>query len=546
MAKQILFGEAARVAMKNGVDILANAVKVTLGPRGRNVVLDKGYGSPIITNDGVTIAKEIELKNKYENIGADIVKEVASKTNDVAGDGTTTATLLAQSIIGEGLKNVAAGASPVMLKRGIETAVAEVVKFLKTKLAKPVTTREEIAQVASVSSKDPEIGGTIADIIDKVGKEAVITVEESQAFGLTAEIVEGMQFDRGFISHYMVTNTERMESVYTDPMILITDRKISAVADIVPLLEKISQSGKRDLVIIADEIEGDALATLVVNKLRGVFNTLAIKSPGFGDRKKELLEDIAIVTGGTVISEEKGMKLDAVDLTMLGKAHKIVATKENTTIVGGKGKKATIEARATQLRAQLTKTTSSFDKEKLQERVAKLTGGIAVIKVGAATEVEQKEKQHRTEDAVQATKAAMEEGIVAGGGVALVRALTALKTLKAENEDEQTGIEIIRRALEEPLRQIAFNAGKEGSVVIAEVMKGKDSFGYNAESDEYGDMIKWGIVDPVKVTRSALQNAASAAAMFLTTEAVITDLPEPEKPQPPMGGGMGGMDGMDY
>ena len=542
MAKQILFGEAARVAMKNGVDILANAVKVTLGPRGRNVVLDKGYGSPIITNDGVTIAKEIELKNKYENIGADIVKEVASKTNDVAGDGTTTATLLAQSIIGEGLKNVAAGASPVMLKRGIETAVAEVVKFLKTKLAKPVTTREEIAQVASVSSKDPEIGGTIADIIDKVGKEAVITVEESQAFGLTAEIVEGMQFDRGFISHYMVTNTERMESVYTDPMILITDRKISAVADIVPLLEKISQSGKRDLVIIADEIEGDALATLVVNKLRGVFNTLAIKSPGFGDRKKELLEDIAIVTGGTVISEEKGMKLDAVDLTMLGKAHKIVATKENTTIVGGKGKKATIEARAAQLRAQLTKTTSSFDKEKLQERVAKLTGGIAVIKVGAATEVEQKEKQHRTEDAVQATKAAMEEGIVAGGGVALVRALTALKTLKAENEDEQTGIEIIRRALEEPLRQIAFNAGKEGSVVIAEVMKGKDSFGYNAESDEYGDMIKWGIVDPVKVTRSALQNAASAAAMFLTTEAVITDLPEPEKPQPPMGGGMGGMD----
>src|SRR3990167_4828610 len=420
MAKQLLFGEAARVAMKNGVDILANAVKVTLGPRGRNVVLDKGYGSPIITNDGVTIAKEIELKNKYENIGADIVKEVASKTNDVAGDGTTTATLLAQSIIGEGLKNVAAGASPVMLKRGIETAVAEVVKFLKTKLAKPVTTREEIAQVASVSSKDPEIGGTIADIIDKVGKEAVITVEESQAFGLTAEIVEGMQFDRGFISHYMVTNTERMESVYTDPMILITDRKISAVADIVPLLEKISQSGKRDLVIIADEIEGDALATLVVNKLRGVFNTLAVKSPGFGDRKKEMLEDIAIVTGGQVISEEKGLKLDGVDLSMLGRARKIVSTKENTTIIGGKGKKSTIDARVAQVRTQLAKTTSEFDKEKLQERVAKLTGGVAVIKVGAATEVEQKEKQHRTEDAVQATKAAMEEGIVAGGGGGLV------------------------------------------------------------------------------------------------------------------------------
>src|SRR3989338_8361788 len=546
MAKQIQFGEAARVALKNGVDILANAVKVTIGPKGRNVVLDKGFGTPTITNDGVTIAKEIELKNKFENIGADIVKEVASKTNDVAGDGTTTATLLAQAIIHEGLKNVTAGASPLSLKKGIEKAVEEVVKFLKTKLAKPVTTKEEIAQVATVSSKDPEIGSQIAEIINKVGKDAVITVEQSHTFGLTSEIVEGMQFDRGFVSAYMINNPDRMEAVYEDALILITDRKISAVADIVPILEKISQSGKRDLIIIADEVEGDALATLVVNKLRGIFNTLAIKSPGFGDRKKEMLEDIAIVTGGTVISEEKGMKLDAVDLTMLGKAHKIVATKENTTIVGGKGKKATIEARATQLRAQLTKTTSSFDKEKLQERVAKLTGGIAVIKVGAATEVEQKEKQHRTEDAVQATKAAMEEGIVAGGGVALVRALTALKTLKAENEDEQTGIEIIRRALEEPLRQIAFNAGKEGSLVIAEVMKGKDSFGYNAESDDYGDMIKWGIVDPVKVPRSALQNAASAAAMFLTTEAVITDLPEPEKPQPPMGGGMGGMGGMDY
>lgn len=547
MPKQILFGEAARVALKNGVDTLANAVKITLGPKGRNVVLDKGFGSPTITNDGVTIAKEIELKNKYENVGADIVKEVASKTNDVAGDGTTTATLLAQAIINEGLKNVTAGASPIALKRGIEKAVEEVVKFLKTKLAKPVTTKEEIAQVATVSSKDPDIGNQIADIINKVGKEAVITVEQSQTFGLTAEIVEGLQFDRGYISPYMITNAERMEASYENSYVLITDRKISAVADIVPLLEKISQTGKRELVIIADEVEGDALATLVVNKLRGVFNTLAIKSPGFGDRKKEMLEDIAIITGGQVIAEEKGLKLEGVDLAMLGQMRKIVATKENTTIIGGKGKKAAMEARVAQLRNQLSKTTSEFDKEKLQERVAKLTGGVAVIKVGAATEVEQKEKQHRTEDAVQATKAAMEEGVVAGGGVALVRALAALDNLKTENSDEKTGIVIVRRALEEPLRQIAINAGKEGSVVVEEVKKGKGSFGYNAEIGEYGDMIQWGIVDPVKVTRSALQNAASAAAMFLTTEAVITDIPEEKPALGGMPGGMGGMGGMgDY
>lgn len=530
------------MALKNGVDILANAVKVTLGPKGRNVVLDKGFGTPTITNDGVTIAKEIELKNKFENIGADIVKEVASKTNDVAGDGTTTATLLAQAIIHEGLKNVTAGASPISLKRGIEKAVEEVVKFLKTKLAKQVTTKEEIAQVATVSSKDPEIGSQIAEIINKVGKDAVITVEQSQTFGLTSEIVEGMQFDRGFISPYMINNAERMEAVYEDALILITDRKISAVADIVPLLEKISHSGKRELVIIADEIEGDALATLVVNKLRGVFNALAIKSPGFGDRKKELLEDIAVVTGGQVIAEEKGLKLESVDLSMLGRVHKIVSSKENTTIIGGKGKKSVLDTRVNQLKTQLAKTTSEFDKEKLQERIAKLTGGVAVIKVGAATEVEQKEKQHRTEDAVQATKAAMEEGIVAGGGVALVRALVALKNVKAEG-DEKTGVEIIRRALEEPLRQIAANAGKEASVIMEEVKKGKDAFGYNAETDEYGDMIQFGIVDPVKVTRSALQNAASAAAMFLTTEAVITELPE----EKPVGGGMPPMGGMgDY
>ena len=544
MAKQIQFGEAARVALKNGVDILANVVKVTLGPKGRNVVLDKGFGSPTITNDGVTIAKEIELKNKYENIGAEIVKEVASKTNDVAGDGTTTATLLAQAIIHEGLKNVTAGASPLSLKKGIEKAVEEVVKFLKTKLAKQVTTKEEIAQVATVSSKDPEIGSQIAEIINKVGKDAVITVEQSQTFGLTSEIVEGMQFDRGFVAPYMITNPERMEASYEDPFILITDRKISAVADIVPLMEKISHSGKRELVIIADEVEGDALTTLVVNKLRGIFSTLAVKSPGFGDRKKEMLEDIAVVTGGQVISEEKGLKLESVDLSMLGRARKIVSTKENTTIIGGKGKKSAIETRVTQVRTQLAKTTSEFDKEKLQERVAKLTGGVAVIKVGAATEVEQKEKQHRTEDAVQATKAAMEEGIVAGGGVALVRALVALKNVKIENADEQTGVEIIRRALEEPLRQIAANAGKEASVIMEQVKKGKDAYGYNADTDEYGDLIQFGIVDPVKVTRSALQNAASAAAMFLTTEAVITDIPEEKQSGP---GGMSPMGGMgDY
>ena len=544
MPKQILFSELARAALKNGVDILANAVKVTLGPKGRNVVLDKGFGSPTITNDGVTIAKEIELKNKYENIGAEIVKEVASKTNDVAGDGTTTATLLAQAIIHEGLKNVTAGASPLSLKKGIEKAVEEVVKFLKTKLAKQVTTKEEIAQVATVSSKDPEIGSQIAEIINKVGKDAVITVEQSQTFGLTSEIVEGMQFDRGFVAPYMITNPERMEASYEDPFILITDRKISAVADIVPLMEKISHSGKRELVIIADEVEGDALTTLVVNKLRGIFSTLAVKSPGFGDRKKEMLEDIAVVTGGQVISEEKGLKLESVDLSMLGRARKIVSTKENTTIIGGKGKKSAIETRVTQVRTQLAKTTSEFDKEKLQERVAKLTGGVAVIKVGAATEVEQKEKQHRTEDAVQATKAAMEEGIVAGGGVALVRALVALKNVKIENADEQTGVEIIRRALEEPLRQIAANAGKEASVIMEQVKKGKDAYGYNADTDEYGDLIQFGIVDPVKVTRSALQNAASAAAMFLTTEAVITDIPEEKQSGP---GGMSPMGGMgDY
>lgn len=538
MAKQLKFGEQARISMKNGVDTLANAVKITLGPKGRNVVLDKGFGSPIITNDGVTIAKEIELKDKFENIGADIVKEVASKTNDIAGDGTTTATLLAQAIITEGLRNVAAGASPLALKRGIELAVETVVTHLKNKLAKKITSQEEIAQVAAISAKDPDIGAKIAEIINKIGKEAVITVEESQTFGLNYEIVEGLQFDRGYISPYMVTNTERMEAGYTDPYILITDRKISSIKDIVPLLEKISQAGKRELVIIADEIDGDALATLVVNKLRGNFSALGLKAPGFGDRKKEMLEDIATITGGQVIAEEKGMKLETVELAMLGRAGKVVSTKEHTTIVGGKGKKTDIDKRANQIKSQLAQTTSSFDKEKLRERLAKLSGGIAVIKVGAATEVEQKEKQHRTEDAVQATKAAMEEGIVPGGGVALIRGTSSLDSLKVEG-DEKTGVDIIRRALQMPLWQIAQNAGQHGSVVVEEVKKQTGSMGYNADTDKYGDLIKWGIIDPVKVTRSALQNAASAAAMFLTTEAVITDIPE-EKPAPSgMGPGMG-------
>lgn len=533
MSKQIKFSEDGRKRLKKGVDSLANAIKITLGPKGRNAVLDKGFGAPTITNDGVTIAKEIELKDKFENIGAEIVKEVASKTNDVAGDGTTTATLLAQTIISEGLKNVTAGADPIALKRGIEKAVDEAVSFLKAKLTKRITSKEEIAQVATISAKDSQIGDTIAEIFDKLGKEAVITVEESQTFGITTEMVEGLQFDRGYISPYMITNPERMEAVLDDPYILITDKKIGSIQDIVPLLEKMSKTGKRELVIIADDVEGDALATLVVNKLRGTFSGLALKTPGFGDRKKEMLEDIAVITGGQVISEEKGLKLESIELPMLGRARRIVAAKENTTIVGGRGKKAEIDKRVSQIKNQITGSASEFDKEKLQERLGKLSGGVAVIKVGAATEVEQKEKQHRTEDAVQATKAAMEEGIVPGGGIAFVRTQNAMKNLKV-NDDERTGAEIVKRALEEPLRQIAVNAGAEGSVVLDKVRKGQNSsFGFNADLNQYGDLYKWGIVDPVKVTRSALQNAASAAAMFLTTEVVITDIPEEKKSQIP-------------
>ncbi len=541
MAKDIKFSEDARKSIKRGIDKLADAVKVTLGPKGRNVVLDKGFGSPIVTNDGVTIAKEIELKDKFENVGAALVQEVASKTNDIAGDGTTTATLLAQAMINEGIKNVTAGANPVGIRTGIEKGVEMVVEELRS-ISKKVAGKKEISQVATISAKDKRIGDLIAEVMEEVGKDGVITVEESKMFGIEKEVVEGMQFDKGYISPYMITNSERMEASYEDPYILITDKKISAVSDIVPLLEKLAQAGKKDLVIIADEIEGEALATLIVNKLRGAFNTLAIKAPGFGDRKKEMLDDIAVVTGGQVISEEVGLKLANTEINMLGQARKIVASKENTTVVDGKGKKSKIEERVEQIKKEIELNDSDFDKEKLQERLAKLSGGVAVIKVGAATETEQKEKQHRTEDALNATRAAIEEGIVPGGGVALVRAISVLDDVKTVNSDEETGINILRRALEEPLRQIAHNAGREGSVILAEVKKRKQREGYNADKDKYEDLVEAGIIDPTKVTRSALQNAASIASMFLTTEAVVTDLPE-EKGE--AGGGMpGGMPGM--
>ena len=540
MAKQILFDEKARRLLKRGVDKLVDTVKVTLGPKGRNVVLDKGFGAPHITNDGVTIAKEIELENKFENIGAEIVKEVATKTNDVAGDGTTTAAVLAQAIINEGLKNVAAGANPLEIKRGLEKGTEAVIGELK-KLSKQINNKSEIAQVATISAQDPEIGEMLADIMNELGKDSVITVEESQTFGLSKEVVEGMQFDKGYISHYMITNPERMEAEYDDPLILITDKKIASLQEIIPVLEKVAKSGKKDLVIIAEELEGDALATLVVNKLRGTFNTLAIKAPGFGDRRKEMLQDIAILTGGQVITEEVGLKLDGVELKMLGRARKVISTKENTTIIEGKGKKSEIEDRVAQIKKEIEQSDSDFDKEKLQERLAKLSGGVAVIKVGAATELEMKAKKDKIEDALNATKAAVAEGIVAGGGVALIRTLKALETAKVDG-DEKIGLAILKRALEEPLRQIAHNAGKDGAVAAAEVKKGTGGFGYNALTDEYEDLIKAGIIDPTKVVRSALQNAVSAASMLLTTEAVVTDLPEKKDDRmPPMPPG-----GMDY
>lgn len=552
MAKQMLFDDKARAALKRGVDKLADAVKVTLGPKGRNVVFDKGYGSPTITNDGVTIAKEISLEDKFENIGAELVKEVATKTNDVAGDGTTTATLLAQIIIAEGMKNVAAGANPMLIRHGIEKGVVAVVEELK-KISKPVAGQEEIAQVASISANDPEIGRIIADAMKDVGSDGVITIEESQSFGVEKEVVEGMQFDKGYVSPYMITNSERMEAEYQDPYILITDKKISSIHDILPLLEKIAATGKKELVIIAEDVDGEALATFVVNKIRGTFHCLAVKAPGFGDRRKEMLQDIAVLTGGKVISEEVGLKLDAAVIESLGRARKVVSTKENTTIVEGKGDQEELKSRVALLRKQIEKTESEYDKEKMQERLAKLAGGIAVLKVGAATETEMKEKKYRIEDALAATKAAIEEGIVPGGGVALLRCIASLDSVNAESPEEKVGIAILRRALEEPLRQIASNAGKDGSIVVEEVKKRKGNDGYNAAKDIYEDLVVAGIIDPTKVTRSALQNAASISSMLLTTEVVICDVPEKKEESHGGGGGMGGgmpgmggMGGYDY
>ncbi len=540
MAKEILFDEEARRALSRGVDALANAVKVTLGPKGRNVVLEKKFGAPSITNDGVTIARDIELEDHFENMGAQLVKEVATKTNDVAGDGTTTATLLAQAIVREGLKNVVAGANPMIIKKGIEAAVAKLVDEIKNN-AKKVEGKEAIAQVASISSGDAEIGQLIADAMEKVGNDGVITVEESKTMTTNLKVVEGMQFDRGYISPYMVTDADKMEAVMDDPYILITDRKISSIQDILPILEQVVKQGK-SLVIIAEDVDGEALATIVVNKLRGTFKALAVKAPGFGDRRKAMLEDIAILTGGTVISEELGRKLDSVTFADLGHARQIRATKEETTIVEGSGDKNEITARVGQIKKLIETTTSDFDKEKLQERLAKLAGGVAVIEIGAATEVEMKEKKLRIEDALNATRAAVEEGIVAGGGTTFIDILPALDDVKADG-DAKVGVEIVKRAIEEPVRQIANNAGQEGSVVAEAVKKSDKGVGFNALTNEYVDMIKAGIVDPAKVVRSALQNAASIAAMILTTETLVADKPEPPAPAMPggMGGGMPGM-----
>ena len=538
MAKQILFDEEARRALGRGVDALANAVKVTLGPKGRNVVLDKKYGAPTITNDGVTIARDIELEDPFENMGAQLVKEVATKTNDIAGDGTTTATLLAQAMIQEGMRNVVAGANPMIVKKGIETAVKTLVEEIKSK-AQKVETKAKIAQVAAISSGDSEVGDLIAEAMEKVGKDGVITVEESKSMDTNLSVVEGMQFDRGYISPYMVTDTEKMEAVMDDPYVLITDRKISSVADILPVLEQVVKQGKQ-IVIIAEDLDGEALATIVVNKLRGTFKALAVKAPGFGDRRKAMLEDIAILTGGTVISEEIGRKLDSVTLADLGRARQVRSTKEETTIVDGAGDKAQISARVDQLKKQIADTTSDFDREKLQERLAKLSGGVAVVEIGAATEVEMKDKKYRVEDALNATRAAVEEGIVAGGGTTFIDILPALDKIQAEG-DVKVGIEIVKRAVEAPVRQIAENAGLEGSVVVDSVKKAGDGVGFNALENTYVDMIGAGIVDPAKVTRSALQNAASIAAMVLTTETLVTDKPEPEAPMPGGAPGMGGM-----
>lgn len=538
MAKEIRFSEDARHAMLRGVDALANAVKVTLGPKGRNVVLEKKFGSPLITNDGVTIAKEIELENAFENMGAQLVKEVATKTNDVAGDGTTTATVLAQALIREGLKNVTAGASPIGLRKGIDKAVRAAVEELKN-ISKAIEGKQSIAQVAAISAADEEVGELIAEAMEKVGKDGVITVEESRGFATELEVVEGMQFDRGYVSPYMITDTDKMEAVLDNPYILITDKKISSTQEILPLLEKIVQQS-RPLLIIAEDIEGEAQAMLIVNKLRGTFNAVAVKAPGFGDRREAMLQDIAALTGGQVITEKLGLDLKSTTVDQLGNARQVIVTKENTTIVDGSGDKADIQARVNQIRAQLEETTSEFDKEKLQERLAKLAGGVAVVKVGAATETELKERKLRIEDALNATRAAVEEGIVSGGGVALVNVYGAVASVQAEG-DEKTGVNIVLRALEEPVRTIAANAGEEGSVIVDRLKKEKVGIGYNAATGEWVNMIEAGIVDPAKVTRSALQHAASVAGLFLTTEAVIADKPEPEKPAAPDMGGMGGM-----
>ncbi|URN96660.1 MAG: chaperonin GroEL [Candidatus Pristimantibacillus lignocellulolyticus] len=541
MAKEIKFSEDARRSMLRGVDALANAVKVTLGPKGRNVVLEKKFGSPLITNDGVSIAKEIELEDAFENMGAQLVKEVATKTNDIAGDGTTTATVLAQAMIREGLKNVTAGANPMVIRKGIDKAVKAAVIELNN-ISRKVETSQDIAQVGAISSADDEVGRLIAEAMDKVGNDGVITVEESKGFATELEVVEGMQFDRGYISPYMITDTDKMEAILDNPYILITDKKITNIQEILPVLEKVVQSGKQ-LLIIAEDVEGEAQATLVVNKLRGTFTCVAVKAPGFGDRRKAMLQDIAALTGGQVITEELGLDLKSTDVDALGTARQVRITKENTIIVDGAGNKADIQARVSQIKAQLEDTTSEFDKEKLQERLAKLAGGVAVIKVGAATETELKERKLRIEDALNSTRAAVEEGIVSGGGTALVNVYNAVAAVEATG-DEQTGVNIVLRALEEPVRTIAANAGQEGSVIVERLKNEKVGIGYNAATGEWVNMFEAGIVDPAKVTRSALQNAASVAAMFLTTEAVVAEKPEPNKPAMPDMGGMGGMGGM--
>ncbi len=551
MAKEIIYSENARKKLKSGADKLANAVKVTLGPKGRNVVLDKSYGAPVITNDGVSIAKEIELEDRTENMGAQIVKEASEKTNDMAGDGTTTACVLAQALIAEGLKNVAAGANPLAIKRGIDKGVQAVVANLK-EMSKPISQKEEMAQVATISAESVELGNLIAEVMAEVGKDGVVTVEESKNLDIRKEIVKGLQFDRGYSSAYMVTDTERMEAILEDPYILITEKKISSLPELLPILEKVVQTGKKEMLIIADDVEGDALATLVVNKLRGIFNVLAVKAPGFGDRKKEMLQDIAAVTGATVVSEQLGMKLENLTIKDLGSARRVVAGKEKTVIVEGKGDRELIENRVKQIKNEIAKTESDFDKEKLQERLAKLAGGVAVIKVGAATEIEQKARQHKTEDALAATRAAVEEGIVPGGGVALLNAAKTLDKVQVDGE-EAVGIAILKRALEEPIRQIAQNAGVEGAVVIEKIRQNNGTVGFNAAKMKYEDMLAAGVVDPTKVVRATIQNAASAASILLTTEAIVVERPKKESPMPGgMPGGMGGMGGgmpgmgMDY